>query len=1063
MQKIIFLILGMFLFVQTSFAQEEPEIIIDHEYSNQIEQIFGQLERNRIPHGLLENAAFPFTNLQAYNGVRTDSTKISVEVFSEIYKTLLSARMTPQTGEDFTEMQEIADTWSSYRTAQNTDENDITLVLSGLYYKYATIPETSFLEEKINREGNVLLDRYVGGVWQNPYEEKETVAIAPPTSVLNTLSFSVMLPQDLFFSNAKEQGIVNIQADFADGNGFVPVNFNSKIPLSYNNEGMFEWVFRFERWDGQFIEVDVPILIDDPIVFPLPGQGKNNVVIANGNYDATLRIDYAPGSNKKVMRPLIVAEGFDPESILKPEKLGGSTTLKHFLSSIEQNSDLNNLINTNNQQYDIIYIDWKNGAGDIKQNAETLIKVIEWVNAEKLANGSTASNVVIGQSMGGLVSSYALRKMENTSGKDHETSLYIAHDTPFQGANTPVSTQFLFRHMAATYQSNPFAVFAGEILIPFIQDLSSMMGGSFLSQYTSPGTALGIQDAPAALQMTKYHVTPSNQVTTAHFDYWRSEFDAMGYPQETRNIAVSNGNMCAEPQEVSGGEQMFLLNGTYSTSNILKELLLHIGGTIWGSTSGNWQLTIISLIPGKTKIDYTVDLRAIPETNQSTRIVYRGGVKYHKILWDLFGWRPTVTTEVVPLRELGVASWAYPMETFSGGTNNLQSSVAGFVDLPAGSFLKPRYGFIPAASALDINRNNNPLSVNDYRIAYNDPNNLGDSSLSTPFENFVTERTVGTRDNFGHISFSLKNSDWFADELNADRNNTTNYPSPECIFTCGGLEIFGVDFICDSANYTFSIPEIDNVNITWSVNNLQIVSGQGTSNLVVKNSGGLSNKRVSVTISSFECGSITLHKDFFAGIPQPLGLGITGPTVIYKTNNQNYSNPLTYTAPTALGATHYEWVLPGNFEVVPNFGGLGIPDNWRLLESTADTREIIAQSNLITNGQVKVRACNECGCSAYITLDVTNQYIDIPGHVIAPNPADDMLNIILADGAPVPDFIGGRTNVRVYNLQSHLVHEFEIYNEGGSTNIAHLPVGFYKVQIDMQNDTFQVLNLLIER
>src|SRR5690606_38773128 len=417
----IFLILGMFLFVQTSFAQEEPEIIIDHEYSNQIEQIFGQLERDRIPHGLLENAAFPFTNLQAYNGVRTDSTKISVEVLSEIYKTLLSARMTPQTGEDFTEMQEIADTWSSYRTAQNTDENDITLVLSGLYYKYVTIPETSFLEEKINREGNVLLDRYVGGVWQNPYEEKETVAIAPPTSVLNTLSFSVMLPQDLFFSNAKEQGIVNIQADFADGNGFVPVNFNSKIPLSYSNEGMFEWVFRFERWDGQFIEVDVPILIDDPIVFPLPGQGKNNVVISNGNYDATLRIDYAPGSNKKVMRPLIVAEGFDPESILKPEKLGGSTTLKHFLESINEFSQLDNLLATNSQQYDIIYVDWKNGAGDIKQNAETLIKVIEWVSAEKLANGSTASNVVVGQSMGGLVASYALRKMENTPGKDHET------------------------------------------------------------------------------------------------------------------------------------------------------------------------------------------------------------------------------------------------------------------------------------------------------------------------------------------------------------------------------------------------------------------------------------------------------------------------------------------------------------------------------------------------------------------------------------------------------------------------------------------------------------------
>ena len=68
-----------------------------------------------------------------------------------------------------------------------------------------------------------------------------------------------------------------------------------------------------------------------------------------------------------------------------------------------------------------------------------------------------------------------------------------------------------------------------------------------------------------------------------------------------------------------------------------------------------------------------------------------------------------------------------------------------------------------------------------------------------------------------------------------------------------------------------------------------------------------------------------------------------------------------------------------------------------------------------------------------------------------------------ADGAPVPEFLGNRTDVFIYNLQSQRVHQFEITSEGGSTNVAHLAEGIYKVQIDMKNGAFEVLNLQISR
>lgn len=68
-----------------------------------------------------------------------------------------------------------------------------------------------------------------------------------------------------------------------------------------------------------------------------------------------------------------------------------------------------------------------------------------------------------------------------------------------------------------------------------------------------------------------------------------------------------------------------------------------------------------------------------------------------------------------------------------------------------------------------------------------------------------------------------------------------------------------------------------------------------------------------------------------------------------------------------------------------------------------------------------------------------------------------------ADGAPRLEFPGNRTDVFIYNLQSQRVHQFQITSEGGTTNIAHLAEGVYKVQIDMKNGEFEVLNLQISR
>ena len=142
-------LLALWLLCLPVYAQNDPEKVVEDGYAQEIEKIFGQLELNRVPHGLLYNVAFPYADLEAYNGTITDSTQMSVDVLSSIYKTLQSSRVAANTSLDFISLENYANRWGQYRKDNNQDEQDVTLVLSGAYYKYAVIPDQSFYDEKL--------------------------------------------------------------------------------------------------------------------------------------------------------------------------------------------------------------------------------------------------------------------------------------------------------------------------------------------------------------------------------------------------------------------------------------------------------------------------------------------------------------------------------------------------------------------------------------------------------------------------------------------------------------------------------------------------------------------------------------------------------------------------------------------------------------------------------------------------------------------------------------------------------------------------------------------------
>src|SRR5690554_4942058 len=1023
--KKVLLLLGLFStgvsFAQSEEPKEEWREIIEPFTENV--QMFGSLEREKIPYGILSDYAIETANLKLYDGKhQADSIVMDRTVLAEIYRTLQMGRIHDNSAEHFISFEDYSKRWRDYRKNSLTDITDTipTIYLSGVYYKYAKIAENAIEEQKIRYEDNRLLDKYVNNVWQNPYETVATIAVAAPFNVFKSRNIKVALPQDLFLSN--EYDLTDIAVDFEDGNGFQSFEFGQEIPVSYTQNGSYTWKFRFKTPAGEWLSTRIPIEIDFPILIELPATSEFSIhSVLNGKHSAILRIKHIPGNDITITRPFIVAEGFDPATILYPEYPQGDITYADFITSLEEagNAINNFLTHPNNAEYDIVYIDWVNGVGDIRKNAETLEMIINWVNDQKAAANSTEENVLMGQSMGGLVSKYALVKMEQKD-DDHQVGLFIAHDSPFRGVNVPPSTQFMMRHLLGLYASNPLAVTFGEILVPFIasfqdvdEDNSDLNG---LESYVSPLAALTIQDTPAALQMNNYYVAINSQPSKFFHNQWQTEFDNIGYPQHSRNVAISNGNMCAVEQGFTAGD--FLLNIKHEDASkaYLKTLLRDFMIGLWGVGSGNLPLFFISTLPGESKIRYDFEVKTTPETTNGNRHVYRGIIKYDKKHPSGLG----KVTKTITSLDRHISSDYLPLDVFAGGfydVNNFTSSFEQY--LPTNAIVNANYSFIPVASSLDIRRNNNNPTLYDYRKAYNSTN-LNDINLSTGFDNFITETSTFGVNNYEHISFSPKNGNWLAQELNARRVTTTNPPISDCSFFCGTHEIYGADIICDKTTvYTYSIPELPTgTEIEWSASGLEIISEENGGSVVkVKaiDSGLITSnlKTLTVTVNLPGCGEIRITKRIHYGKPTTAILGsITGPNPIPVLNNQNFSTALTYTAPNAPGVTHYEWVFPGNFQVVSSFGNpLSIPQNWQLL-GPGNSQEVVAKSNLSTNGQIKVRACNECGCSEYVVMNVTHQHYNIPGWELAPNPTTgDNLNIMRADGAPAVEFPGDRKSV----------------------------------------------------
>ena len=840
---------------------------------------------------------------------------------------------------------------------------------------------------------NKLYDVYNNGVWQNPYEDKSTFIMAPSINYYKGLNLEVKLPQDIFLSNYPSD-IQSVAIDFGDGLGYRTVTYNQNINVNYTQAATYIWKFKLNLSNGQTLYSHSKMVVKKGLQTKPYSQGggvllKNDLeeyetvsVTATKDYfgkfgTATLYIRDA--NDDGINNPLIVAEGFDTGAILNPEQEAGDTNIQDFIDSYSINESNFFLLQNEIDTYDIIYVDWDNGVDFIQRNAFAFEEAIRWVNDNKMGN---TPNTVIGQSMGGLVARYALADIEQDGDFNHETDLYISHDAPHLGANTPIALQHFNRHVKRIYQTMPLAYNFAEVILPLAYDAAAIFSdylnnefGTNLSvdQYVSPAEYLGVSDFPASRQMLYNWVTPNGNIFNNIHSIWQQELSDMGYPQgypgaPIRNIAIANGSECGVTQATEGdiisiskdAADKTVMNAVVGLTDFVATALV-LGGNFFDAI---W-LSTLAIIPGSSSYDIDFHIRPMLNLNQNKEIYY-GRIRYKKnILWFI-----SVNVNFTEA-EIDQPSGILPFDTYGGGWFNPESVID---DLPSfvSSFLEPietqRYSFIPTASALDAGQGVTNLNDDDYKRNYVG-GNPPPAPKNSPFDNFVThfDQFNIQNNNSEHISFNIRNGDWLVAEL------INNPDFTDCSFACSEVDLLiNDDIICNSSSYNFSGDiNVSSINIIQG-NNLVNIFGLGSNTLTISpiNSNANGILEFSFTIGNQKCGLQTFNKKIWIGKPLDDLIMISSGAFTLSTGNwyqltamhQNYDHFIH-------SNLTYEWQIP-----------------YAMIMFSNDNRIASVQPTQLGTYPYKLKSENICGCSNWLT-----RYFDVlsspsgGGKYISPN------------------------------------------------------------------------------
>jgi hypothetical protein len=757
---------------------------------------------------------------------------------------------------------------------------------------------------------------------------------------------------------------------------------------------------------------------------PFKGYSESSPVFGKTEY--TIFYGYS-NTAKQMIKPIIIVDGFDPKDKRKVQDCDCEQDPTCVLNNDDDDNGVfnpanhesledlmnYNVINTTTglpqvknlipelraKGYDVIVINnptytstnvagqtvtIDGGADYIERNGRTLVSYIQKIKEDQNTVGSTQQLVLIGPSMGGQITRYALAYMEKRFAEEtdplekpkwqHNARLWVSVDSPHLGANIPVGAQANIWFLADRL---------GKELakIQYYEELNSVAGKQQIISQFQNARETGYLNGNSFFT-TYYNNLNTNGVSGSN-----------GYP-------VSNANF----------RKISMVNGSFTGKKDASEQQTFL--YMRGYARGLWPFQNSTVTLLRLQDNFT------PASGQ-TGTVFKGDGQNSTFNIGFNHW---------------YIDFSHPRYTLNVNNN----SIKGSLDVVPGGYFKTakyireavsdglseagvrqetrdyieNHSFIPTFSAighLNPNQNwGNPLNTNL----------TCSTNKQTPFDSYY-----GTANNTEHTSFTKESIDWLFKELDGIPQ-VPNFPIQENAMS-------GPDLVCSTTTYSF--PDICKIpsTITWSVSsNLQIVSQSAYSINVSKVSDGPGFIK-----ATFQNGQ-TLTKTIWVGVPKFNNLQPIGSQYGYDPSEPNLSispdgdgcNQIrlnaVFDSPNIL---EYQWeklTTSVAWSVSPNSGYIYIyPQCNQNFSFKVRTRNICGWSDW----NEFEYALNRCTIDCNTSTPIINTGLNF---ILNPNPVtNDILNINVKYNAPwfiIPVNIGNGNN-------------FDITNEFGESNYQLIP------------------------
>ncbi|MCF6307977.1 MAG: hypothetical protein L3J09_08480 [Flavobacteriaceae bacterium] len=527
------------------FSQDILQPTNEKSYTEYMDNVLESLKLNDVSefrNGILYDRVYPQARLITFNTADSINTS-NYNHFRSSWNDLYKASLNP----DFIDLKDVENIAYHFEKESTIQFGIINVAFT--YIDTTALKPTNAKLEIVNSKIQRIANK-------NPYVHKTTTVIAPLNSE-TIRGENITFEFGKIFLEMTDKPIQELTAYFENNQTFqVITGGNTPIPpidVPFQGSGIKTVRFDITYSDNTTLTTFSSFRLAAPLPPPITGvqtieatkpfQGYiepnncNGKCLGEGEYKI-----YLSNQNSNLQKPFIIVDGFDPNDMRKideDESINeGDLNIKDMMDY-----DGNNLVETlNNQGFDVIILSfpkyvirtiiievsgqtieiniYRDGGVDyIERNAKVLEALIEEVNATLAINGSSEQIIVAGPSMGALVVQYALTDMEQDN-EPHNTKLFVSFDGPHKGANIAIGIQKAI-------------------------------------DYFDVAVARYALDNPAAKQMLISHYLSYSDGLPVGAPNFRNTFqnniNGLGLPEQSRNIAIINGNLTGDQKATVGG------------------------------------------------------------------------------------------------------------------------------------------------------------------------------------------------------------------------------------------------------------------------------------------------------------------------------------------------------------------------------------------------------------------------------------------------------------------------------------------------------------------------------